>query len=306
MDIETLGWSRYSESIKNLENFSSENLARVAVENRGGYLLYSNFGELVGIVQGKFMKKAENESDYPKVGDWVEIEKLQGEDKAVIKSILPRFSKLSRRRISKDRSEINKKQEEQIIATNIDIVFIMQGLDEDFSLERISRYMEAVKNGGARGVILLNKCDLIENKDEKRAEVLARNPDDEIFLVSAKTGFGLYEVKNMINEKTVVFVGSSGVGKSTLVNALLGIDLQKIQDVRVGDSKGRHTTTKREMFLLQSGGILIDTPGMRELEPWEQQTEFAQEKSKNAAKRKIKNGRLARALIKRPEFSKDK
>ncbi|KKQ45686.1 MAG: hypothetical protein US63_C0012G0021 [Candidatus Moranbacteria bacterium GW2011_GWC2_37_8] len=306
MDLEILGWRRYSQSQKNIENFSLENIARVAVENRGGYLLYSQFGELEGIVQGKFIKKAEKESDYPKVGDWVNIVKLQGEQKAVIESILPRFSKLSRRRISKDRSEINKQQEEQIIATNIDIVFIMQGLDADFSLERLNRYMEAVKNGGAHPVVLLNKCDLIKNPTEKKADVLAENPGGEIFLVSAKTGHGLAEVKNLISEKSVVFVGSSGVGKSTLANALLGIDLQKIQEVRVNDSKGRHTTTKREMFLLSSGGILIDTPGMRELEPWEKQTEFAQEKAKNNAKRKIKNGRLARALIKRPEFTKDK
>lgn len=305
MKLNELDWEKYSQSLKNLE-INEENVARVAVENRGGYLLYSNWGELTGIVQGKFIKKAKVEGDYPKVGDWVKISKLQGENKAIIEEILPRFSKLSRRRISKDRSEINNNQEEQIIATNIDTVFIVQGLDADFSLERLRRYLEAVKSGGAHPVVLLNKCDLIENPAEKKAEVLAENPDEEIIFVSAKTGHGLVEVKNLIDEKSVVFVGSSGVGKSTLINALLGIDLQKIQDVRLDDSKGRHTTTKREMFLLQSGGILIDTPGMRELEPWVQQTEFEQESSKNSAKRKVKNGRRARTLIKRPEFRKDK
>lgn len=292
MNLEILGWSRYGQSLKNIEKFSKENLARVAVENRGGYLLCSTFGELEGIVQGKFIKSTESEADYPKVGDWVEIQKLQGENKAIIKTVLPRFSKLSRRRISKDRSEIHQKQEQQIIATNIDLVFIVQGMDGDFNLARLERYVAASLNGGSEPVILLNKADLAGNSDEKIDLVRKTFPEIKSFLISAKNHVGLEEVKEMISEGvSIVFVGSSGVGKSTLVNAISGLDLQKVQEVRIDDSKGRHTTTKRELILLSSGGILIDTPGMRELAEWKDETVLEKTKKKNLAKRSAKENR---------------
>jgi len=305
MNLDALGWNLYKQILT--EEIEQENVARVAVENRGGYLLYSNFGELEGIIQGKFMRLATLEVDYPKVGDWALIEKLQGENKAIIKKVLPRKTKLSRRRISKDRSEIHQNQEEQIIATNVDFVFVMQSLDKDFSLERLARYLEAVSQGGSTPVILLNKCDLVLDGEDKKQEIMDMHPGIEVLLISAKDGQGLNEVRNIIADGvTVVFVGSSGVGKSTLVNTLLGIDLQKIQETRLDDGKGRHTTTRREMFLLSSGAVLIDTPGMRELAPWKEETEFQKSKAKSKAKTAIKESRNRRKVIKRPEYSKDK
>ena len=260
MELKTLGWDLYKNSLS--ENFDEKNVARVAVENRGGYLLYSEEGELEGIVQGKFMRSASSESAYPKVGDWVLIEKLQGEKKAIIKSVLPRFTKISRKRAGEDVAE-------QIIASNVDIAFIVQGLDGDFNISRMERYVAMAKEGNCEPIILLNKSDLIDNAEEKLIEVEKLLPGIKIFLISAKNNIGIVEVRNLITVgKSMVFVGSSGVGKSTLVNTLLGTDRQKIDELRYDDSKGKHTTTKRELIVLPTGGVLIDTPGMRELGLW--------------------------------------
>lgn len=265
MNLNILGWDFYKKSLPEKNNIDEQNIARVAVENRGGYLLYSEVGELTGIIQGKFMRSAKDETDYPKVGDWISIEKLPGEAKAIIKEILPRFSKISRKRAGEDVAE-------QIIATNIDLVFIVQGLDGDFNLSRLERYVAMAKEGGCEPIILLNKSDIAPDANEKLKQTQETLLNIKIFLVSAKNMQGIEDVRALIAEgETVVFVGSSGVGKSTLVNALLGLDLQKTQEVRLDDSRGRHTTTKRELLSLPSGGLLIDTPGMRELGLWASQ-----------------------------------
>ncbi len=260
--MKTLGWEAYLQSSKEKLNIASENLARVAIENRGGYLLYAEAGELEGIVQGKFMRNVKLESDYPKVGDWVTIEKLQGESKAIIKEVLPRFSKISRKRAGEDVAE-------QIIAANVSIAFIVLGLDGDFNIGRIERYVAMAKDGGCEPIVLLNKCDLVSDAELKREEVKSQLPGVRVFLLSAKNKIGIDEVRSLIAiGESVVFVGSSGVGKSTLVNSLLGTDKQKTEEIRLDDSRGRHTTTKRELIVLPEGGILIDTPGMRELGLW--------------------------------------
>ncbi len=260
MNLNLLGWELYSKILT--EKIEQENVARVAVENRGGYLLYSTFGELEGIIQGKFMRSATSEVDYPKVGDWVVIEKLQGENKAIIKKVLPRKTKISRKRAGEDVAE-------QIIAANVDIAFIVQGMDGDFNVSRLERYVAMAKEGECEPIVILNKCDLVSDPKEKLQEIEKSLPGVRIFTASAKDILGIKEIKNLISEGlSVVFVGSSGVGKSTLVNVLLGEDRQKIAEIRSDDSRGRHTTTKRELIVLPEGGILIDTPGMRELGLW--------------------------------------
>jgi len=269
MNLNDLGWEKYRESLKDQEGIVLENVGRVAVENRGGYLLWCQAGELEGIVRGKFMNANKLDSQYPKVGDWVIFEKLSGEQKAVIVSILPRQSKLSRRRVAKDREAILDKKEEQIIATNVDLVFVVQGLDGDFNLARLERYVAMAKEGNCRPIILLNKCDAVSDGQAKFEQVKKALPGIEIFLISATKEIGLEKVRALIEIGiSVVFVGSSGAGKSTLINKLLGNHSQETREVRTDDSKGKHTTTRRELILLPSGGILIDTPGMRELGLW--------------------------------------
>ncbi len=264
MELKALGWELYQKYLKKIGQVPEENVARVAVENRGSYLLYSQLGELEGIMRGKFMNSGKTDSEYPKVGDWVVFEKLAGEQKAIIKSILPRKSKISRMKAGDD-------LEEQIIATNIEIVFIVQGLDGDFNLNRLERYVAMAKEGKCEPVVLLNKCDIVQDGDKKLAQAKKTLPGVKIFLTSAISGVGIEEARLVITAgNSLVFVGSSGAGKSSLINQLLGDDRQKIGEIREDDSKGKHTTTKRELILLDSGGVLIDTPGMRELGMWGQ------------------------------------
>lgn len=259
MKLEDLGWELYRKKLDQPLDTSAENVARVAVENRGSYLLYSPAGELEGLMRGKFMRGGKASSVYPKVGDWVVFEKLAGEKKAVIKSILPRVSQIARKKAGE-------KSEEQIIATNIDIVFVVQGLDGDFNLRRLERYLAMTLEGNCQPVIVLNKCDSASDAQEKFQKTHQAFPGIKVFLTSATQGIGIEEIRPFITlGVSLVFVGSSGAGKSTLLNKLLGTDRQKVGAIRADDSRGKHTTTRRELIVLETGGVLIDTPGMREL-----------------------------------------
>lgn len=268
MNLESLGWLTYSASVSLPRDIEVETIARIGAENKGSYLLYAEQGELEGILPGKMLRQKNNPAEFPKVGDWVVFKKVSGENKGVIRNILPRKSKLSRTSVAKDRHAKKNDATEQIIATNIDIVFIVQGLDNDFNPRRIERYIAMAEVGGCSPVIILNKADIASDVEQKMTQVktMTQHP---VFAISALQGTGLEELKEMlIPGATVVFAGSSGAGKSTLVNSLIGTERQKTQDTREDDSKGRHTTTRREMIFLPDGAILIDTPGMREVGVW--------------------------------------
>jgi ribosome biogenesis GTPase / thiamine phosphate phosphatase len=262
INLDSLGWNNFFE-----ENFQQHfkngfEAARVVVENKTNYFMLTKYGEVLGEVTGKLLFNSDSQAELPKVGDWVAVMLFDENTKAVIHDVLPRKSKISRK-------AADKKTGEQIIAANIDKVFIVQGLDGNFNINRLERYLVAVTQSGAEPVVILNKTDLCPNVDEKISEVKKTHPDVSIFTTSTKDSFGIETLSEfIIKAETIAFVGSSGVGKSSLINALLGEDKIKTNTVRESDSRGKHTTTKRELFILNNGGILIDTPGMREFGLW--------------------------------------
>lgn len=218
-------------------------------------------GERTAEVTGRFRFEAESKSDFPAVGDWV-MAAVEGPDLALIHSIVPRTSSLSRKAPGQT-------TEEQVLAANVEVAFIITSFNEDFNLRRLERYLALAKQAGAKPVILLNKADVAEKNDtrlEKTREIASGAP---VYRVSAMTGEGLEDIlSHLASGTTGIFLGSSGVGKSTLLNRLLGKDVQPTQTIRLSDSKGRHTTTARQMFVLPNGGFVIDTPGLREIQLW--------------------------------------
>ncbi|MEM7726171.1 MAG: ribosome small subunit-dependent GTPase A [Cyanobacteria bacterium P01_A01_bin.45] len=262
MNLEHLGWNNFFAS--SFQRFCEPGftVARVAIEHRNKYILYSEFGELSGELTGKFRHHATLAEDFPVVGDWVVTRVRESEKSATIHRILPRKSKFSRQSISAI-------TEEQIIAANIDTVFLVSGLDRDFNPRRIERYLILAWESGATPVILLNKVDLCENIEDCFSQVENIAIGVPIIVLSAVNLQGLHSLKTYLKPgKTVALLGSSGVGKSTITNQLKGEMVQAIQAVRQGDNRGRHTTTHRELILLPNSSLIIDTPGMREVQIW--------------------------------------
>lgn len=237
-----------------------KNIGRVSVENKTNFVLQTAEGELQGIIQGKFRHATKNQSDFPKVGDWVVFEKLRNEDKAIIKQVLPRYSMIARKSAGESTAP-------QIIASNVDSLFIVYGLDKPFNAPLIERYLSMAYEGGVEPIIILNKTDSAKSVSKLVKDAEALSAGLTVHAISARNKTGMSEVEALVEPgRTIAFVGPSGVGKSTIINNILGSEVQATGEVRLVDSKGRHTTTRREMFTLPHGGILIDTPGIRELE----------------------------------------
>ena len=237
---------------------------RVVSESRGSYQVNSQYGELTAIIVGKMRYQPEGKKTYPAVGDWVVIKRLANENKATIHTVLPRKSKFSRK-VAGERTE------EQVVSANVDTVFIVSGLDggRNFNLRRIERYLTLTWSSGATPVVVLNKVDLCTEVDVFVQKVEEIAPGVFIHPVSAKEKIGLEALRTYLTKgHTVAFLGSSGVGKSALINSLLGIEKQEVGEVREDDRMGRHTTTRRELIMITGGGMMIDTPGMREIQMW--------------------------------------
>jgi len=262
MKLETFGWNDFfAESFRPYAG-KDYTVGRIYLEHRGSYWLYTKAGEIPAEIAGRMRYQAHRREDLPAVGDWAVIQMREEERRATIYGVLPRKSKFSRKMPGGA-------TEEQIIATNIDTVMLVSGLDHDFNLRRIERYITMAQAGGADAVIILNKADVCEHIEQRLSEVKQIANGVPVVLISAIQDEGLQALLPFISAgRTVAFLGSSGVGKSTITNRLLGRESQEVQEVRVNDSRGRHTTTRRELLILPSGGLIIDTPGMRELQLW--------------------------------------
>jgi ribosome biogenesis GTPase len=236
--------------------------ARVVKEHRGLYTLYAEIGGLSGEVTGKLRHAAGSKDLFPAVGDWVTVQVHAEGNGAAIHGVLPRKSAFARK-------VAGAHTEAQIVAANVDTAFLVSGLDGDFSVRRIERYLALAWESGASPVIVLNKTDLCGDVDARVSQVEPIAFGVPILTMSATENQGTGSLRGHLEAgRTAAFMGSSGVGKSTLINSLLGTARQRVQDVREGDSRGRHTTSQRELILLPEGGLVIDTPGMRELQLW--------------------------------------
>ncbi len=270
MNLTELGWApRFAQ---HFGPFREQGLApgRVAREERQRYLVCGEQGELTAEVAGRLRHEAASRAELPAVGDWVAVAARPAEGKATIHAVLPRKSAFLRK-------VAGSHTEEQVVAANVDVVFLVSGLDGDFSPRRIERYLALAWESGAQPVIVLNKADVCADVEARVAETESVAVGVPIHALSATEGRGLEALEAYLGPGgTGAFLGSSGVGKSTLINALLGEEALATAPVREDDSRGRHTTTHRELIVLPGRGLVIDTPGMRELQLWGDQDTLSQ------------------------------
>ena len=264
MNIQNYG---FKESIKR-ELKDNQMIARIVNTHKDRYEIVCDNGHgFAQIKRGCFYDNPN--SIYPTTGDFVIIEWNDSGDSMIIET-LKRTSSFSRAASTSDRNHELHSQHEQLVASNFDYVFIMQSLNDNYNLRRIERYLSLAWESGGIPVIVLTKCDLIPDYEEYLNEIESVAIGVDIYAVSCKTGEGLEQLnKYFAKGNTLVFLGSSGVGKSTLVNTLMGKEVMKTGEIREEDSRGRHTTTSRNLIMLPNGAMIIDTPGMRELGMWE-------------------------------------
>ena len=264
-----LGWSSYFQDLASGElggggegETVGGEVARVIAPHGGLVEVATASGELLASLAGKLRQAAdEGEASRPAVGDWVLLDARPGEGTATIRAILPRRTKLSRKSAGRAAAE-------QVLAANVDVAFLVTAMTRDLRPRRLERYLAIAREGGAEPVVVLTKSDLHEDAEAIRGSIEAVTGGAKVHAVSSLTGAGLADLEAYFEgNKTVVLLGSSGVGKSTLINRFLSREMQAVQGIRV-DGKGRHTTTHRELFLRPGGGLVIDTPGMRELGLW--------------------------------------
>ena len=267
VSLESLGWTARFAAAFEPHRADGVVPARVSLEHTNIYRVVTAEGEHLARVSGRLRHEATARADFPAVGDWVVLELPANaedpRDVARIRAVLPRASRFSRR-------AAGNATEEQVVAANIDVVFLVSGLDGDFNPRRIERYLVTAWDSGASPVVVLNKADLVDDLAPYVRDVEAIARGVPVVAVSAKQPDTMAHLRAHLGDgRTAALLGSSGVGKSSIANALIGEELLRTRDVRESDSRGRHTTTGRQLLLLPGGGILIDTPGMRELQLWD-------------------------------------
>ena len=235
-------------------------------EQRGAhYIVITEHGETTAVLKGAFYHNAEAREDFPCVGDFALLQYNELGDSRIA-TLLPRRSKFSRADFSGHAAGYVKTILEQVVATNFDYIFILSSLNWDFKVNRIARYLTQARQSGGQPVVILTKADLVEDISSPMTDARQAAPEVPVHAISAHTGFGMDELDEYLKPgKTVVFLGMSGVGKSSLLNALMNQEVMVVKAIREDDSRGRHTTTHRQLFMLPSGAMVIDTPGMREL-----------------------------------------
>lgn len=259
--LKSYGWSDALQD--DFASYAAEGLVpgRIIIQQRGGYRVITDAGEIDARATGALMRDSA-ESERPAVGDWVALEARPGETTALVHAVLPRKTAFIRK-ASGTRGGA------QVVAANADVAFLVASLNSDLNLRRLERYLATTYESGAAPIVVLTKADLIEDAAAAVAEVQAIAFDAPVLAISSKTGAGLDALAvHLPPGRTAVLLGSSGAGKSTLLNALAGEERMDTGAIREADERGRHTTTHRELVLLSSGGLILDTPGMRELGLW--------------------------------------
>ncbi|WP_442601647.1 ribosome small subunit-dependent GTPase A [Paenibacillus sp. KN14-4R] len=261
--LQTLGWSSFFNQSGTHYINEGYTFGRVALEHKHMYRLYTEQGDLLAEVTGKMRHLADGREDYPAVGDWVAITTRQEEGRASIHGILTRKSKFSRKAAGSN-------PQEQIVAANVDTIFLVNALNNDFNIRRLERYLILAWESGAQPVIVLSKSDLCNDIESKITAVESVAIGVPIHVISSLIDEGMDQLAPYLEVgQTVALLGSSGAGKSSIVNRLSGQIMMEVQDVREDDDRGRHTTTHRELVMLPNGSMIIDTPGMRELGMWD-------------------------------------
>ena len=260
-NIKHLGYDNWFQANTDLEKIAEHQLARVIAVHKDSYIISKGDKDVYAELSGKLIYSTGSPVDLPTIGDWVYADFYDDDSHAIIHDVLSRKTLIKRKTSGKN-------IEFQLIAANIDVAFIIQSLDGNFNLRRLERYLVMINESNILPIVLLSKCDLITDEEikEKIGRILKIMPVIEIIPFSSENGANLDKIKNLfVYAKTYCLLGSSGVGKTTLLNRIIGISLFETNPVREKDSKGRHTTTHRQLIKINTGAMLIDTPGMREL-----------------------------------------
>jgi ribosome biogenesis GTPase len=264
LQLSDLGWNdAFAAAYEPWRSKADVQPGRVGIEFNQIFRVYVDGGEIEAVTAGRLKHRARGRAELPAVGDWIAVRKRPEEDLGVILEVLPRRSAFTRRAAGEPTGE-------QVVAANVDVVFVVMGLDRDYNVRRLERYLLMARESGASPAIILTKPDLCPDLSAHLNEVTTLAGDVVVHVVNPRAGEGLeHLLQDLGPGRTAALLGSSGVGKSTIINRLVGADVRRTQEVRPTDSRGRHTTSHRELIVLPGRGLIIDTPGMRELQLWD-------------------------------------